>query len=159
MGGDPVASATLDGNPEAEGIFDTFTAWTQSARTQPYVMSFQTIKLWDLMSAANDSEVADRAEDVNKAFSWIVENPEEHITKARMTITSNWGEIGILTPSAYIAPDPEHPATADVFFADTKITWTSNVGVARAKQIEYVSGMYAMTRLFLTLVLQFYNQK
>ena len=141
LGGDPKLASPLDSDPTSESIFKTFQQWVETAGTRPNIMSFQTMTIWDLMNSANDSEVASRAADVQDAYQFIVENPEQHQTKARLVITSDWGEIGLLTPSAFIAPDPEHPATPEAFFSSTKITWTSNGASQRDVTIEYVSSI------------------
>lgn len=81
------------------------------------------------MNWAVDADVARRGPDVDKAYQWIVENPEEHLTTARLTITSNWGEIGILTPSAYLIQDPQNPLPPGAAISTTKVTWDSHGGV------------------------------
>lgn len=81
--------------------------------------------LWQLMSAANDSKVARRQRDVQMAYNWIVENPKQHITKATLTITSDWGAIDLLTPSAFFARDPLRPDKTGAFFSKNKIEWNS----------------------------------
>lgn len=138
LGGDPELASPLDSDPSSDGVFETFKQWVNTTHTRPNLMSFQTMTLWDLMSGANDSEVAARGTDVQDAFSWIVENPEEHQTKARLTITSDWGEIGLLTPSAFILRDPAHSAPVEAFFSSTKITWTSNSASQRFVEIEFI---------------------
>ena len=129
MGGDPDLSATISSNPEAESVFDTFQSWVASADMKPNVMSFSTMTLWDLMAAANDSAVARRARDVYKAYEWIVEHPEQHLTRARMVITSDWGEVGLLTPSAYIVRDENQTELPGLSISRTKVTWDSPHGV------------------------------
>lgn len=65
--------------------------------------------------------------DVQNAYQWIVSNPQVHQTKAVFTINSDWGEIGLLTPSTSIIPDPDAPVDPSLLnnlnFASTKITW------------------------------------
>ena len=96
--------------------------------------------LWDLMAAANSPAVARRAGDVYKAYQWIVEHPEQHITRARLVITSDWGEVGLLTPSAYMVKDENQPDLPGLSISKTKVTWDSPHGMAeRALTIEYVS--------------------
>lgn len=76
------------------------------------------------MSAANSDAVSNRASDVQKAFEWIVSHPRTHVTKARFTINSDWAEIGLLTPSAFITQDPDNPYPTDnTVFSTTKIVW------------------------------------
>jgi len=122
QGGDPKIAGTIASNPEADGIFQAFQAWVDTSRTFPGIMSMQTMTLWDVMSAAADPDVSDRASDVQNAFSWIVEHPAMHLTKCRMTINSDWAEIGILTPSAFIDTSSISP-NDNCSFSTTKITW------------------------------------
>ncbi|KAL8919688.1 MAG: hypothetical protein Q9208_006641 [Pyrenodesmia sp. 3 TL-2023] len=138
QGGDPDLGNFLGGNPGGgDNPFETFEEWVKTADTRPMVMSFETAPLWDMVSAANDSELAVRSPDLKKAYSWIVENPEQHLTPARLSITSDWGEIGILTPSAYIVKDPKQGPVPGAQVGTTKITWDgTGGGAARDLHIE-----------------------
>ncbi|KAL8898550.1 MAG: hypothetical protein Q9207_006640 [Kuettlingeria erythrocarpa] len=129
QGGDPALRNFLQNNPAGgDSPFETFREWVKTADTRPMVMSFETAQLWDMISAADDSELAARSPDLRKAYSWIVENPEQHFTKARLSITSNWGEIGILTPSAYIMQDPQQGPVPGATIGTTKISWQTSEG-------------------------------
>lgn len=87
-------------------------------------MTMQTMSLWELMTAAMDDDLNNRAGDIESAFTWIVANPATHQTKCSLTINSDWGEIGLLTPSAFILPDPANPPPTDnITFSKTKIVW------------------------------------
>ena len=124
QGGDPSIAGKIASNPEDTGVYAAFQSWISSSRTLPDVMSMQTMALWDLMSAAISPEIYNRAADVQAAFQWIVEHPAVHETKCRFVINSDWGEIGLLTPSAFIIPDPNSPPPTDnIIFSSTKITW------------------------------------
>ncbi|KAI4193184.1 MAG: hypothetical protein LQ350_008433 [Teloschistes chrysophthalmus] len=136
LGGDPKLSANIGSNPSSDGIFETFQTWVKTADTNPKIMSFQTIALWDLMSAARSDVLAKRAPDIAKAYQWIVENPEQHLTKARMVISSDWGEVGISTPSAYILKDPSQPDIPGLLYSATKVSWTANGGPPTQMTIE-----------------------
>ncbi|KAL8808108.1 MAG: hypothetical protein Q9200_004411 [Gallowayella weberi] len=124
-GGDRVLANSIDTNPRAEGIFDTYLKWIDSTNTQPNVMSFQTMYLWDLMVSAKDSELARRATDLRNAYQWIVENPKQHVTRARMVITSDWAVISLATPSAYIMRDISIPKPEGATFTTTAVEWNS----------------------------------
>jgi hypothetical protein len=124
QGGDPTVAGVIASNPEDDGVYKGFQSWINTSRTLPDVMSVQTMTLWDLMSAATDPAVYGRATDVQNAFQWIVEHPAVHKTKCRFVINSDWGEVGLLTPSAFIVPDTTSPPpTTNINFASTKITW------------------------------------
>ena len=100
--------------------------------------------LWDLMSASVSPDMYNRAGDIQTAFQWIAENPALHETKCRFVINSDWGEVGLLTPSAFIIqdPDPSNPTPKDnINFATTKITWGKEHShqFQRDVTIEYVT--------------------
>ncbi|KAL8677443.1 MAG: hypothetical protein Q9186_006129 [Xanthomendoza sp. 1 TL-2023] len=124
-GGDRVLANGLDTNPRAVGIFDTYLQWINSTNTLPNVMSFQTMYIFDLMEAAKDNELARRATDVRKAYQWIVENPKQHVTRARMVITSDWAVVSLSTPSAYIMRDISMPKPEGATFSTTGVEWNS----------------------------------
>ncbi|KAL8951509.1 MAG: hypothetical protein Q9222_002512 [Ikaeria aurantiellina] len=135
-GGDAKLAASLASNIYDTSVFKTFSSWAETSGDNPKLHSFQTMTLWDLMAAANDSNVARRVRDVETAFNWIVENPKMHVAKAKLTIQSDWGEIDLLTPSAYFVKDDTRPAPAgETFFSKNKISWTSPGG-ARTQEIE-----------------------
>ena len=90
--------------------------------------------LWDLLSGATDGAVAGRQRDVEMAYSWIVENPKQHITQGILTIASDWGVLDLLTPSAFFMRDPSSTKQTDVFFSGNKIAWNSNGAGARLNE-------------------------
>ncbi|KAL8734990.1 MAG: hypothetical protein Q9166_001115 [cf. Caloplaca sp. 2 TL-2023] len=138
LGGDVSLAATIDSNPSAEDVYQTYTKWVKSAGTKPNVMSFKTQPLWELLFEANDTELNRREADVRKAYSWIVENPKVHLTGVRLTITSDWGEFALQTPGAFIVRNTSAPEVEGAFFSQTKVTWTSPDGLKRALAIELV---------------------
>ncbi|KAI0055085.1 hypothetical protein BV25DRAFT_1922113 [Artomyces pyxidatus] len=125
FGGDPAIAGQLATQPQDEHVFTRFTTWANTARNTPDVMSLSLMEIWNLMSMASDSEVRDRADDIQSAFAWIVAHPRTHRTKCRFTVSSDWGEIGLLTPSAFILHDHEGPKLPDdvQVFNETKIRW------------------------------------
>ncbi|KAL8939667.1 MAG: hypothetical protein Q9216_003243, partial [Gyalolechia sp. 2 TL-2023] len=128
FGGDPDLSVSLGANPAADGVYDTFLKWSATADRSPNVMSFQSEPLWDIMNSAIDPVLAARGPDVQKAYQWIVEHPDQHFTKVRMVITSDWGELGLLSPSAYIVADPlaQNPELTNI--ESTKVMWINPGG-------------------------------
>lgn len=139
QGGDPKIAGFLAANPSDDGVYKAFESWVDTSRTLPGVMSMQIMTLWDIMSAATDPDVYNRAADVQNAYQWIAEHPAVHETKCRFVINSDWGEIGLLTPSAFIIPDPDSPPpTNDVVFTTTKISWGGKRQFQRDVTIEYV---------------------
>ena len=108
-------------------LYSTYQGWIKTVQEEPGIMSMQLMTLWDVMASSDDEDVAKRNPDVQHAYQWVVSHPQEHWTKCRFVINSDWGEIGLLTPSAIILPDPEHPVDPSVLantnLATTKITW------------------------------------
>lgn len=124
LGGDPSIARRIDSNPTGDTAFSLYQQWAATSHTLPGVMHLQTMALWDLMEDAEDSDVADRAVDVRKAYEWIVANPKEHVTNCRFVINSDWGEIGLLTPSAIIKENKNSPYPREnIIFSTTKILW------------------------------------
>ncbi|KAI4168387.1 MAG: hypothetical protein LQ343_006472 [Gyalolechia ehrenbergii] len=137
FGGDPDLSVSLGANPGADGVYDTFLKWSATAARGPNVMSFHSEPLWNIMNSAVDPVLAKRGPDVQKAYQWLVEHPEQHFTRARLIITSDWGEFGLLTPSAYIVPDPMAEQKDGLNIESTKVSWVNPAGgAARGETIE-----------------------
>lgn len=124
QGGDPSLATLFVSSPESKDVYTTFQSWVATSRELPDVMSFQIMTLWDLMSAAISPDVYNRAPDIQAAFQWVTAHPALHQTKCRFVVSSDWGEVGLLTPSAFIIPDPESPPPTDnVVFSSTKISF------------------------------------
>lgn len=123
QGGDlELASQIAD--PKTTDIYNKFQTWVGTARTNPSVMSMQIKSLWDLMAASNNKKLLELAPSVQSAFNWIVANPAKHHTSCRFVISSDWGEICLLSAKTFTLKDPASPPPTDnVYFGDTKITW------------------------------------
>lgn len=123
VGGDSQLAEQLVHNLGDPNIINTFQSWSQSTNNAPTVISFSLMCLWDLMPFAMDPDVSGKASDVQKAFEWTLEHSQEHWTEGTFKVTSDWGQIILLSPGAYFrrpenAPDnlPEN-----VQFDSTKI--------------------------------------
>ncbi|KAL9051783.1 MAG: hypothetical protein Q9206_004569, partial [Seirophora lacunosa] len=136
-GGDPKLSARLSANPGAIDVWETFKKWANSADTVPNVMSFQTTLLSDIITNAANDQLAAYGVQVQRAYDYLVENPVHHLTLARMSITSDWGEIGLLTPSAYIRKTEGQADVDGLVYSTTKVTWALGAGLQREKLIEF----------------------
>ncbi|KAK7688953.1 hypothetical protein QCA50_007644 [Cerrena zonata] len=124
FGGDTSLASTINSNPMQDDIYTQFTKWVATSRESPDVMSFSLIEIWTLMNAAVDQDLVKRAIDVQHAYEWIVQNPRKHWTKCRFVINSDWAEVGLLTPSAFIMEDPDSkPSPNNLVFTTTKIQW------------------------------------
>lgn len=128
-GGDPSIAGKIISAPNNDTVFQTFQAWEATARTLPDIMSFSVLEIWVLMSISNNTLVASYADDVQNAFVWMVQNPQPHRTPVRMYIESDWGEFGLLTPSAYVdaatvvVSPPEDPGLNNTIATQTKVQW------------------------------------
>ena len=134
-GGNVTLANSIKTRPDAEGVFDTFNEWSHSAEKHPDVTSFKTEPLWTLMAFAKDNTVASYAKDVNDAFMYLVEHPQTHRTSCRIIINSDRGEIGLLTPSAFIEADPRNPLPSEAVLTSTKLSWASS---SKIVTMEYV---------------------
>lgn len=83
----------------------------------------QTVALWEVLSLATDPDLRSLAPDVEDVFKYIVTHPAKHFTPCRFVINSDWGEIGLLTPSSFITQDPQHPPDKDFVVSSTKVSW------------------------------------
>lgn len=123
VGGDSNLAEQLVNNLDDPQIYNKFQSWSQSTDNAPTVISFVLMSVWDVISFASDPAVSGRALDVQKAFQWTLENPQEHWTRGIFSVTSDWGEIVLLNPGAYfLRPEgspPDFPA--NVQFESTKI--------------------------------------
>ncbi|KAI0055779.1 hypothetical protein BV25DRAFT_1723621 [Artomyces pyxidatus] len=124
-GGDPAIAEKILALPQDDNVYQWFSDWSKTARNTPDVVSLSLTEIWTVMAQVLDSEVNALADDVQNAFKWIVANPRKHRTKCRLSISSDWGQIGLLTPSAFIRPDPEGVALPAGMkeFNETKILW------------------------------------
>ncbi|RYP41090.1 hypothetical protein DL767_001251 [Monosporascus sp. MG133] len=125
IGGDAtLATAIISGATGDDDVYQKFQEWVKTRQQHPSIISIQTVTLWDVMSTSPDPEVSRRSRDVENAYLWIVSHPRRHRTKCRLTINSDWGEIGLLTPSAFILSDPDSPVQhPNVSISSTKIHW------------------------------------
>ncbi|KAI0054343.1 hypothetical protein BV25DRAFT_915611 [Artomyces pyxidatus] len=137
FGGDPAIAGQLATEPQADAVYQRFTDWSKTARNTPDVMSLALMEMWNIMSLASDPEVSARANDIQNAFKWITAHPRTHRTKCRLSISSDWGEIGLLTPSAFILNDPEGAVlpTGIAVFNGTKIRWGEEFSYAYNRDV------------------------
>ncbi|KAM0167910.1 hypothetical protein ACHAPF_011522 [Botrytis cinerea] len=123
QGGDPQKAVTVSASPNDKDVYKHFNDWVQTTDKMPNVMSMQTAALWDVLAVAMDAELVDLAPSVEDVFKYIIAHPALHQTKCRFVINSDWGEMGLLTPSAFIRPDPENPAGSEFLVTTTKVSW------------------------------------
>ncbi|KAL8858870.1 MAG: hypothetical protein Q9178_004548 [Gyalolechia marmorata] len=128
-GGNQTLRASINSNPSADGVFQTYLEWVESANTDPKVVGFKTQPLWEVLFESKDIELNRREGDVRRAYSWIVEHPKVHLTSVRLSITSDWGEFSLQTPGAFIKRNESAPIVEGSFFSSTKVTWANPAGL------------------------------
>lgn len=121
----------------AVGTYGDFTTWIESIKhNKPRLLSFQVVELWALM---NSPVLKDYAGPLQAAFLWIVDHPEIYKTAVTLDMqtglmilhafarslimSSDWAEFNLLTPSAVIIPDPDHPYPSTAVACDSRVQW------------------------------------
>ena len=121
QGGDTHLADIIFNTPTDPAVNDTYTEWLATAAEHPAVFSFGTMTLWELMNDPRVPEAQGVWEDVQNAFLWLANHPEQHTTPCTLTINSDWAEIGILVPAAHIIIDPTTQADTRVHISPTKL--------------------------------------
>lgn len=112
-------------DPHDYEVLDKYEKWLESSNLGANITGFQTLPIWVLISGADDAKLARRAEDLEKAYEYFVEHPQKHVSKCRLTISSDWGDLNLLTPSAFIEIDPFLDLPNGTYHSSTKIGWQS----------------------------------
>lgn len=122
-GGDLSIAGKIQASPQSDNVYNNFLKWRSVADTNPDLMSVETVTLWDLLTGTVDIDLMNWASQVQTAFSYIVNNPSPHRTTARLVINSDWGEIALNSPAAYILPDddPNNTLPDGVVLSPTKV--------------------------------------
>lgn len=99
-GGSPGLADALVDSPD----FTTFQQWKESISGNPVLVTFTTIELWTLLHEANDEMLRASASNIQNAFEFLssIRKPNDKRTWITFEMESNWGEFGIVTPSAVI---------------------------------------------------------
>ena len=127
-GGDATLALSLCARGGHENLFDVYTKWTSSAATLPAATTFQVAPIWELMRNAKSDTLASYANAVEDAFYQLSQHPQVHYTVCTMIVSSDWGEIGLLSPSAYIDKDPNAEEVPGTVMSMTKVNWQSADG-------------------------------
>lgn len=123
QGGDPKKAVAVSASPNDEAVYQHYQDWVRTTDESPNVMSMQTVALWDVLGVAADPELVAFAPSAEDVFKYIVAHPALHMTKCRFVINSDWAEIGLLTPSAFIRQDPDSPPGRRFLVSTTKVSW------------------------------------
>lgn len=150
QGGDLNLAIEIGSDPTK---YDEFVKWTKTVDTRSDLMNFQTVELWTLMKQAIDPELKTWANTIHDAYNWIVEHPQVYSTAALLYIESDWGEFGLLSPSAVIIPDPKvpFPDPTNTFLNSTKVTWgKEHSHVEYRMSIKFVDTLFSPWGFFST---------
>ena len=137
-GGDEKIASYLSNRPEAADVPDKLAKWVDSATNSPIMIGVGTKSLAVIISDFDDRNVASYGKDLRDAYTYVAGHPKVHRTKVRMVINSDWGEVELLTPSAFIEEDPAFAMQKPPGFqmSSTKVAWFGDV--RRDETIEYV---------------------
>ena len=109
LGGDSTLASDLLNNPDD---YSKYVAWSKTSLTNPDLMSFRTVGIWELMKDAGDSLLVKYANAVQDAFTFITTKTKPIQTAISFRIDAHWAEFGLLTPSTVIAAYPDDPAAS-----------------------------------------------
>ena len=124
-GGDEKLAAPIEQYPQGESSLNVYTKWLNDAGMKANITGFQTLPIWVLMTGADDARLAQRAEDFRTAYTYFVTHPQKHVTKCRLTVNSDWGDMNLLTPSAYIQFEDSIEPPNGTYYSSTKVGWQS----------------------------------
>ena len=124
-GGNPGLADALAESPD----FATFQQWTESILGNAELVSFRASELWTLLRDATNETLRASATNLQNAFEYLssLRKPSDNHTWITFETVSNWGEFGILTPSAVIGGgDSDQLAVQQpVALGPAKISWGS----------------------------------
>jgi hypothetical protein len=126
-GGDQDLAAYINSHPSASDIPDKLKQWEPTWKTHMDMIGVQWTPWWDLMPYSAKDDVRGRQNDFRQAFLWLSQNPDEHWTKCRITINSDWGVFGLASAGAriYVDSDMEksNKPISNLTITDAKIAW------------------------------------
>ena len=120
-GGNSTLASAIGNNPAGEHVWDQFLEWKSSIGENPAVTGFTTQPLWNLVKSSNNSKYSHMWIDIEDAYEYIASHPATHFTNCRMIVNARSGGLDLLSPEAFIAPDPANPVPKGVILSSTKI--------------------------------------
>lgn len=125
-------------NPQAQNIHDTYTKWANTTLADIGPSRVKTVPLWSIVGKAKDAALRARAADLEAAYQYITTHPRYHRTECRLEINSDWGDLSLLTPSAYIEFEDDSEAPEGTYWSSTKIGWrdTASPRIGQSKVLE-----------------------
>ncbi|KAI0055561.1 hypothetical protein BV25DRAFT_1921709 [Artomyces pyxidatus] len=123
VGGNPAAllKAVLTPSTTASAMYQHYLKWLKTTDRLPSVVSFQLKPLYDVLFFTTDAKMAAKADDMQRAFEWLSTHTPLHLTTCQFTVTSDSGQVALLTPGAFFVHDPEKPLPRGVRIDDTKL--------------------------------------
>ncbi|KAF8129920.1 hypothetical protein EV363DRAFT_1337051 [Boletus edulis] len=109
--------------------FSTFEQWTESILDNAVLVTFRATELWTLLRDAYDETLRASAGNIQKAFEYLssLRQPNDKRTWVTFEMESNWGEFGILTPSAVIGggDSDQFAIRQPLSLGPSKLSWGS----------------------------------
>ncbi|KAI0055086.1 hypothetical protein BV25DRAFT_1922114 [Artomyces pyxidatus] len=123
VGGNPTALLKVVHGPftRASPMYQHYLKWISTTDRLPSVVSFQLKPLYDVLFFATDTDVAAKADDIQQAFEWLFTHQPLHLTTCRFSVTSDSGQVALLTPGAFFVHDPAKPLPQGARIDDTKL--------------------------------------
>lgn len=127
-GGDATLASKISANTAQSGsTWATYEEWVATTQESPDIMSFQLANIWDVMSASSNPDVFNKVNDVKAAYHYLTSYPTVHLTKCTLSVSSDWGEFGLLNPSGFVTRNTEIPedplAAGNTVYAPTRVTF------------------------------------
>jgi len=109
--------------------FSTFEQWTESVLDNPVLVTFRATELWTLLRDASHGTLRASASNIQNAFEYLssLRQPNDKRTWITFEMESNWGEFGILTPSAVIGggDSDQFAVRQPLSLGPSKLSWGS----------------------------------
>ena len=125
-GGNSTLAAAIGNNPAGEHVWDQFLEWKSSVDEDPAITGFTTQPLWNLVKSSNNSKYSHMWIDIADAYEYIASHPATHFTNCRIIVNARSGGLDLLSPEAFIAPDPANPVPKGVILSSTKIYYEAD---------------------------------
>lgn len=123
-GKDSELANQINREPQSEDVYDTYVEWAGPLQDGSIdVTRFSLDNIWSALDGVQDPDLKSRAEDVRAAYEWITTHPRIYKSPCRLEIQSDWGDMNLLTPSAWIDIAPETTLPEGAYWSSTKIGW------------------------------------
>ena len=157
-GGDSNACQVVKDNLSAPSSYSNLQRWQATARDEPDLTYFGVVELWTILKYCKNDELKKRELDTQRAFSWLVSNPQIHMTSCDIVIDAQWAEIKLKdTESDIVNVEQIDRRNANYNPTRSGITyWTTDGQRADSIRIRHVSSVDKV--LHLTVALGFKSE-